>query len=83
MWQADLEDAESFLAPIKGCKYVIHTASPVVMNPPKGKVSSQPEIIILSCPSTPKAASFLEACWIHNCCGMHVEKMIAIRSSPL
>ncbi len=39
MWQADLEDAASFLAPIKGCKYVIHTASPVVMNPPKGKVS--------------------------------------------
>lgn len=36
--QADLEDATSFLAPIQGCRYVIHTASPVVMNPPKGKV---------------------------------------------
>jgi hypothetical protein len=36
--QADLEDGPSFLAPIKGCRYVIHTASPVVMNPPKGKV---------------------------------------------
>ena len=36
--QADLEDAAAFRAPIKGCKYVLHTASPVVMAPPKGKV---------------------------------------------
>lgn len=82
MWQADLEDAESFLAPIKGCKYVIHTASPVVMNPPKGKVSSQPDTILLSCPSTPKAASFLEPAG-SSCCKVHVEKLIATRSSSL
>ena len=37
--QADLEDAEAFMAPIKGCRYVLHTASPVVMAPPKGKAS--------------------------------------------
>lgn len=36
--QADLEDAEAFRLPIRGCKYVLHTASPVVMAPPKGKV---------------------------------------------
>ena len=36
--QANLEDAEAFRLPIKGCKYVLHTASPVVMAPPKGKV---------------------------------------------
>ena len=36
--QADLEDAEAFGLPIRGCKYVLHTASPVVMAPPKGKV---------------------------------------------
>ncbi|CAL8464641.1 g4176 [Coccomyxa elongata] len=36
-FKADLENAASFLAPVKGCKYVLHTASPVVMNPPKGK----------------------------------------------
>ena len=35
--QADLEDAAAFAAPISGCRYVIHTASPVIMNPPKGK----------------------------------------------
>ena len=37
--QADLEDAAAFAAPISGCKYVIHTASPVIMNPPRGKAS--------------------------------------------
>ena len=36
--QADLEDTQAFIAPIMGCKYVLHTASPVVMAPPKGKV---------------------------------------------
>ena len=45
--QADLEDASAFLAPIKGCKYVLHTASPVVMAPPKGKVSSAPAATLL------------------------------------
>ena len=36
--QADLESAGAFTEPIKGCRYVLHTASPVVMAPPKGKV---------------------------------------------
>ncbi|CAL5224580.1 g7286 [Coccomyxa viridis] len=36
-FKADLEDAEAFRLPIRGCKYVLHTASPVVMAPPKGK----------------------------------------------
>ncbi len=35
--QADLEAAESFYKPVRGCYYVIHTASPVIMKPPKGK----------------------------------------------
>ena len=45
--QADLENAASFLAPVKGCKYVLHTASPVVMNPPKGKVFASSSCFIL------------------------------------
>ena len=36
--QADLESAGAFTEPIKGCRYVLHTASPVIMAPPKGKV---------------------------------------------
>ena len=36
--QADLESAGAFVEPIKGCRYVLHTASPVIMAPPKGKV---------------------------------------------
>jgi len=36
--QADLEHAGSFDEPVRGCEYVIHTASPVIMRPPKGKV---------------------------------------------
>ena len=38
--QADLEHAGSFDEPVRGCDYVIHTASPVIMRPPKGKVRS-------------------------------------------
>ena len=36
--QADLESAGAFTEPIQGCRYVLHTASPVIMAPPKGKV---------------------------------------------
>lgn len=35
--QADLTDASSFDAPLAGATIVFHTASPVVMAPPKGK----------------------------------------------
>lgn len=45
--QADLEDASAFMAPIKGCKYVLHTASPVVMAPAKGEVSNAPVVKLL------------------------------------
>ena len=40
--QADLEHAGSYDTPIKGCDYVIHTASPVIMRPPKGKARAVP-----------------------------------------
>ena len=40
--QADLEHAGSYDTPIKGCDYVIHTASPVIMRPPKGKACAAP-----------------------------------------
>lgn len=35
--QATLEDAASLEAAVKGCSYLIHTASPVIMTPPKGQ----------------------------------------------
>lgn len=51
LMQADLEDAEAFRLPTKGCKYVLHTASPVVMAPPRGKVRGcfpleQPHLVL-------------------------------------
>ena len=45
--QAELEDASAFMAPVKGCKYVLHTASPVVMAPAKGEVSNAPAAMLL------------------------------------
>ena len=45
--QADLEDEGSFTAPVRGCKYVIHTASPVIMHPPKGKASSESWVLTM------------------------------------
>ena len=37
LFRADLTDAESFDAPLAGATIVFHTASPVVMAPPKGR----------------------------------------------
>ncbi|KAK9839285.1 hypothetical protein WJX81_005644 [Elliptochloris bilobata] len=37
VYKADLEHVGSFDTPVTGCDYVIHTASPVIMRPPKGK----------------------------------------------
>lgn len=36
-YQADLTDPSSFDEPLKGCTVLIHTASPVIMNPEKGR----------------------------------------------
>ena len=49
--QADLESAGAFTEPIRGCRYVLHTASPVIMAPPKGKVRHA-----VQCPSCAEAS---------------------------
>ena len=55
--QADLEHAGSYDTPIKGCDYVIHTASPVIMRPPKGKARA-----VLSYLSVHDTGSPLQSC---------------------
>jgi dihydroflavonol-4-reductase len=56
---AELEDGASIFAAIKGCEYVVHTASPFPLVPPKDH--SQ----VIS-PAVRGTAAVLDACYAHK-----------------
>lgn len=76
------------MAPIKGCKYVLHTASPVVMAPPKGKVSNAPAAMLLCYSEESDHSSIVKADQNSNTqlqteIGPLFEANLGISSSPL